>query len=87
MSYPAWLTSHMTKTEANQAIALQVTVFARRTQQAITKTAVEEHLSECGAGHRGEYLAAAAAAANYKTVLKIAIADAKLMGDYHLIGA
>lgn len=77
----------MTKTEAAEAIALQVTVFAYKTQQPITKMSVWEALSECGAGHRGEFLATAAKIANHKTVLKLAIADAKLMNRHHLIGA
>jgi len=77
----------MTKTEAAETIAIQVTVFARQTQQPVTKTAVWEHLSECQSGHRGEYLATAAKIANHKTVMRRCIADLKLMGDYHLIGA
>lgn len=77
----------MTKTEAAEAIATQVEVFARRTQQPVTRDSVWAHLSECGGGHRGEYLAAAAKVANHKTVLRIVNANLKLMGEYHLIAA
>jgi hypothetical protein len=75
----------MTKTEAAETIATQVEVFARRSQQAVTRDSVWAALSECGAGHRGEFLAAAAKTANYKTVRRIVDANLKLMGDYHLI--
>ena len=77
----------MNKTEAAEAIACQVEVFARRTQQPATMDSIYAHLSECQAGHRGEFLAEAAKTANHKTVRKIVNANMKLMGDYHLIGA
>lgn len=77
----------MTKTEAAETIACQVEAFARRTQQPVTRDSVWGALSECGAGHRGSYLAAAAKLANHKTVLRIVNANLKLMGEYHLIAA
>ena len=80
-----YMSIKMSKTEAAETIACQVEVFARKAQQPVTRDSVWEALSECGAGHRGEYLAAAAAAANYKTVLRIVNANLKLMGEYHLI--
>jgi len=76
----------MTKTEAAETIAIQVEAFARRTQQPITRDAVWAHLSECAAGHRGEYLAEAAKLANHKTVLRVAIANVRRMDEHHLIG-
>ena len=77
----------MTKTEAAEAIAIQVEAFARRTQQPITRDAVWAHLSECAAGHRGEYLAEAAKIANHTTVLRLAITNVKRMDEHHLIGS
>ena len=77
----------MSKSEAAEAIALQVTVFANKHQQPFTMTSVWEVLSDCQGGYRGEYLAAAARIANHKTVYRLCVADAKLMGRYHLIGA
>lgn len=76
----------MNKTEAAETIAIQVEAFARRTQQPITSDSVWGHLSECAAGHRGEYLAEAAKMANHKTVLRVAIANVRRMDEHHLIG-
>lgn len=76
-----------TKSEATQALALQVTVFATKHQQAVTKLAVQEHISECATGHRGEYLQHCALLVSYKAVHKLAVEQLKQQGDYHLIGA
>jgi hypothetical protein len=75
----------MTKTEAAETIALRVVVNARKTGQVITKTAVEETMSELGGGHHGAFLAEAAKNTNWRTALRIATALAKGTGDYHLI--
>jgi hypothetical protein len=61
----------MTKIEAADNIANQVIAFAVRTGQPVNSDSVWAALSECGAGHRGEYLAASAKAANHKTVTRL----------------
>lgn len=58
----------MRQNEAAEAIAIQATVFARRTGQPITMMAIWETLSECGGGHKGAYLKQAAEQANVKTI-------------------
>ena len=73
----------MTKTEAAENIANEVIVFAKRTGQAVTMDSIYAALSECGAGHRGSYLAASANAANAKTVATLVRKYLKY--DYHLI--
>lgn len=65
------LTSHMTKTEAAETIALHVRVAARK-GAALSITLAEEIVSEYRGGHRGEFLQQAASLANPKTVLLLA---------------
>jgi hypothetical protein len=74
------------KTEAAEVIALQVIVFARKYQQPFTLLNVQEHMSECINGYRGEYLARAAKLANHKTVYRLAVKSAQQTMDTHLVG-
>lgn len=67
-----WFTCRMTRTEAAETIALHVVVWSRKTGQPVTKTMVEEILSEYRGGHRGEFLQQTARLASVPTTLRLA---------------
>lgn len=67
----------MTKTEAAETIALDVVVFARRNSLEITKTLVEERMSEARGGHLGGFVKQAADLTCWRSTLRAAKALAR----------